>query len=135
MRDRIRTNLIRITCDRQRLENTLRAYGDGVGTVTQYVTEDHILQALLIILLGDVEGHIFRRTQLVSVLLVLLQLLVAETTGVRTSGIHLISLFLRQIHDGERGVQTSTECYYYFLLHYTYYIYVILFRYSYSLNV
>ena len=48
-------NLFGVLDDGDSLEDTLRRYRDGIGTVTQYVTEYHIFNALLVILLLDVE--------------------------------------------------------------------------------
>ena len=46
---------------------------------------------------------------------VLLQLLVAETTGIGTGGIHIVTL-VGKTHHGVGGVETTREGYYYFFL-------------------
>ena len=42
MGNSIRTYFIGIACNGQCLEDTFGTYGDGVGTVTQYVSEYHV---------------------------------------------------------------------------------------------
>ena len=49
-------------------------------------------------------------------LLIVFQLLGAESAGVRTRGVNLIALFLGQVHHREGCVQTAAESDHYFLL-------------------
>ena len=81
----------------------------------RYVAEDHVLQALLVILVRHVESDIFRGPQLVGVLLVGLELFGAESARVGAGRMYFISFLLGQIHHGERGVQPAAECDYNFL--------------------
>ena len=114
--DGISTYLVSVACDGDSLEDTLRRHRDRIAVVTQHVAVHHVLQRLLVILLCHVESDILHCAQLVGVLLVGLQLLGRETTGVSASGIYLITV-LCKFHHCVRGVQTSTESYYYFFLH------------------
>ena len=114
--DSVRTDLVCITGDCQCLEDTFGTDGDRISAITENIAEYHIFQALFVILLRDVERYVFDGTQFISIFFVLFQLFRTETTGIGTSGIHFIPFFLSQIHHSKRGVETSTECYYYFLL-------------------
>ena len=105
----ISTYLVGIARNDQSLENTLRAYGDGIAVVAQHIAKDHILERLLIILLGNIKGHIPDGTKLIGVLLVGLKLLGAETAGVGTRSINLISFLLSQIHHSVAGVKTARK--------------------------
>src|SRR5699024_10564314 len=95
---------------------TFRTYRNRISTITEHITEYHIFQALLIVFPGHIQCHILHSTQFVSVLFVLLQLLLTETTRVCTSCIHFIPFFLSQIHYSERGIKPPAECHYYFFL-------------------
>ena len=114
---RVGPHLVGITCDGDGLENTLGRHRNRVTVVAQHITIYHVTQALFIILLRHVQRDVFLGTQLISIFLVGLQLLGAETARVGTSRIHFVPLFLGQIHHRIRGVQTSAECYYYFFCH------------------
>ena len=57
--DRIGTDLVCIAGDCQRLKNTFRTDGDRISTVTEYISEDHIFQALFIIFFCYVNCYIF----------------------------------------------------------------------------
>ena len=58
MGDGIGTDLLGIAGDGDGLEDTLTGYRDRVAVVAQYVTEDHILQRFLVILVSHIEGDI-----------------------------------------------------------------------------
>ena len=60
MGDSVGANLVCVAGDRQGLEDTLGAYGDRIRTITQHVSENHVLQALLVILFRNVDRHVFR---------------------------------------------------------------------------
>ena len=60
MGDSVGANLVRVAGDRQGLEDTLGTYGDRIRTITQHVSENHVLQALLVILFRNVDRHVFR---------------------------------------------------------------------------
>ena len=106
MGDGIGADLFGIAGDGNSLEDTLAGYRNGVAVVTQHITEDHILQRFLVILVGDIEGYIGLRTQLKGVLLVFLQLLVAETACVGAGCIDIPAV-LGEFHNCVGGVQTS----------------------------
>ena len=106
MSDGIGTYLLGIACDGDGLEDALRAHRDGVTVVAQHITEDHILQRLLIILLCHVKGDISLCSELIGILLIFLELFLTESSCVGTSGIHVVTLFL-QFHHCVRGVESS----------------------------
>ena len=104
------THLLGILDDSHRLEDTLRRYRDRVGTITQYISKDHILDAACIVLLGDVECCVLLRSKTICTLLNRCQLLVGETARIGDCCVDLIAQLLGQVLYAERGVQTSTEC-------------------------
>ena len=110
------TNLTGIACNGHSLENALAGYADRIAVVAQHIAEDHVLQRLLVVLLGNIQGNVLLGAQLVGILLVGLQLLGTETTGIGTCGIHLIALLLSQIHHSVTGIKAATEGNHYFLL-------------------
>ena len=71
----IGTYLFRVARDGNCLEYPFAADRNGIAVITQYVTENHELQRLLVIFLSHVEGDVFHCAQLVSVLFIPLQLL------------------------------------------------------------
>ena len=85
------TNLLGIACDGDSLEDAFRTDADRVTVVTQDISEDHVLQRLLVVLLRHIERHILRCPQLIRILLVGLQLFSAEAACVGASGVHFIS--------------------------------------------
>ena len=100
------------------LEDAFRTDGDGIDVVAEHVSEDHILQTLLVVLLRYVEGDIFCGAEFVGVLLVGFQLFCAEASGVGAGGIYFIALFAGEIHHGVGGVESATEGDdYFFLFH------------------
>ena len=100
VRDGIGTDFVGIARNGECLENTFRTYGNRICTVAEHVAIYHIAQALLVIFLCHVKRHIFCSSQLVGVSLVCLQLFVAETSGIGTSGIYLVAFFFGKIHYG-----------------------------------
>ena len=94
-------DFVGVACNGQRLEYTFGAYGNRISTVTQYVAEYHVFQALFVIFLRYVQSNIFYSTQFVGVLFVCLQLFGAETAGIGTSRIYLVSFLFGQIHNCE----------------------------------
>ena len=64
-------DFVGVTSNGKCLEDTFRTYRNRISTVTQYVTEYHILQALSIVFLSNVECNIFNSSQFVSVFFVL----------------------------------------------------------------
>ena len=116
VRNGVRTDFLGIAGYGHGLENTLRTYADGIAVVAKHIAIDHIAQALVIVFLGHVQGYILNRTQLIGILFVLLQLFFAETTGVRTGGIYLITHLAGQVHHIVAGIQSATEGHYHFFL-------------------
>ena len=106
MGDGIGTDFLGVAGDGNGLEDTLAGYGDGVTVITKHITEDHVFQRFLVILVGDIEGDISLSAQLIGVLLVFLQLLVAETTRIGACGINIPSI-LGEFHNCVRGVESS----------------------------
>ena len=98
------------------LEDALGGDGDGVDVVAQHVAENHVLQALLVVLLRHVERHVLRGAELVGVLFVGLELFGAEAARVGAGGIYFVALLLGEVHDRVGRVQTAAEGYHYFLL-------------------
>ena len=94
----IRTDFIGVTGDGKCLENTFGTYGNGVDTITQYVAEYHVFQALLVIFLCYVDSNIFFCTQFVGVFFVRFQLFGTETAGIGTSCIYFVSFFFGKVH-------------------------------------
>ena len=110
----IRTDFVGITCDGQRLEDTFRADGNRVSTITQHISENHIFQTLFVVFLSNVQCYIFHCSQFVGVFFVCLQLFFAETARIGTSCIYFVTFFFSEVHDGERCVQSAAECHHYF---------------------
>ena len=104
----VSADLFRIASDGDGLENAFRRNGNGVAVVAQYVTENHVFQRFRVVLLRDIECHVFHCAQFVGVFFVLLQLFSAESTGVSTCCVHFISV-LCKLHDGVARVKTATE--------------------------
>ena len=96
--------------DSHRLEDTLRRYGDRVGTVTQNISEDHILDTALVVLACDVECGVLLRAEAICSLLDRCQLLSGETSRIGNCSINLVAQLLAEILYAEGGVQTSAEC-------------------------
>ena len=107
--DGVRADLIGVAGDGHALEDTLGGHGDRVGAIAEHVTVDHVFEALGVVFLRDVEGHVLGGAQLVGVLLVGLQLLGAESAGVGAGGVHLVAFLFGQVHHRVGGVQTSAE--------------------------
>ena len=99
--DGVSANRFRVAGDGHSLEYPLGRDRDRICTVPQHIAEDHITETLVVIFLGHIKGDIFLRTQFVGMLLIVFQLLSAESAGVRTRGVNLIALFLGQIHHRE----------------------------------
>ena len=116
MRNGVSTDFLGIAGYGHGLENTLGTYADGIAVVAKHIAIDHIAQALVIVFLGHVQGYILNRTQLIGILFVLLQLFFAETTGVGTGGIYLITHLAGQVHHIVAGIQSATEGHYHFFL-------------------
>ena len=114
--DGVSANRFRVAGDGHSLEYPLGRDRDRICTVPQHIAEDHITETLVVIFLGHIKGDIFLRTQFVGMLLIVFQLLSAESAGVRTRGVNLIALFLGQVHHREGCVQTAAESDHYFLL-------------------
>ena len=114
--DGIRADFVGITCNGQCLEDTFGTYRNRIGTVTQNIAEYHVFQAFLIVFLRHVEGDVFFGAQLVGIFFVCLQLFSTETARIGTSCIYFVPFFFGKIHHRKRGIQTSAECDYYFLL-------------------
>ena len=113
----IGADLLGVLDDGDGLEDTLRAYRDGVGAVTQDVTIDHVTDRLLVILLLDVERGVLHGTQLDGALLDLRQLLRREAARVGNGRIDIVTLLLAQVLYAERGIQTAAKGENYFLFH------------------
>ena len=107
MGDGIRPYLLCVTGYRDGLEYPFRGHRDRVGPVPQDVSVDHVAKALVVVLLGDVEGHIFLGPELEGPLLVVLELRGTEPAGVGACRIDLAAFFLCQVHHRERSVKTS----------------------------
>lgn len=56
-------DLLGVLDDGDGLEDTLRADRNGIGAVAQDIAEDHVFDALLVILLLDVERDVARSAQ------------------------------------------------------------------------
>ena len=120
----IGSNLLGIACYGQRLEDALRAHRNGVTVVSQHIAKHHVFQGLLVVLLCHVQRHIFHCAQLVGILLILLQLFLAEATGICTGCINLVSHLFGEIHHVVTCIQATTEGHHYFLLcHYSMFLF------------
>ena len=107
--DGIGADLVGITGDGDGLEDALAAHRNGVAVVAEHISEDHVFQRLLVILLCDIECHIFHGAQLVGVLFVGFQLFGAESAGIGACRIDLITV-LCEFHYGVGSIETSREC-------------------------
>ena len=107
--DGIGTDFLRVTGDGDGLENALGGDGDGIGAASQDIAEDHVFEALLVVLVFHVQVHEALGAQFIGVLFVLLELGRGETTGVRRGGVHFVAL-VGEVHDCIGGVEASAVC-------------------------
>ena len=113
------------------LEDALGAHRDGVGAVAQHVAEDHVADALLVVLLLDVERGVLHGAELQGPLLDPLQLGFRETARVGNGRIDVISLLLGEVFHTERGVQPAAERQnHFFLFHIAFRFFRCLFLFS-----
>ena len=91
------------------LEDALGAHRDGVGAVAQHVAEDHVADALFVVLLLDVERGMLHGAELQGPLLDPLQLGFREAARVGNGRIDVIALLLGEVLHTERGVQPAAE--------------------------
>ena len=99
MGNSVSTNFFGIASNGHTLEDTFRRYGDRVDVVAQYVAKHHILEALLIVFVCNVECDVLCSAQLVGILFVRLELFFAEAARVGASSINFVSFFFGQIHN------------------------------------
>ena len=112
----IGANLVGVARNGKRLEDALRTHRNRICALAQYVAVNHIFQALFVIFARYVERYILLGAQQVGVFFVFLELLGAETAGIGTCGIDLITEFSGEIHYVVGRVESAAICYYYFFL-------------------
>ena len=103
----IGSNLIGIAGNGDSLEDTLRRNGDWIAVITEDIAKDHELQRLLIVLLSNIKGDILLSAELICILLILLQLLWAEATGVCRCCINFPAI-LAELHHCVTCIKTAT---------------------------
>ena len=102
-------DLLGVLDDGDGLEDTLRADRNGIGAVAQDIAEDHVFDALLVILLLDVERDVARGAQRERLLLDDFQFGGREAARVGDGGMHLVALLLGEVFHTERGIETPAE--------------------------
>ncbi len=60
----IRTDFLSIVDNGHCLKNTFGRYADRIGAVTENVTGDHIFDALVVIIFGDIQGSVRSGTEI-----------------------------------------------------------------------
>ena len=115
MSDGVSTDFLSITRNGERLENAFGRNRNGIAVVAKHIAINHIAKALVVILLCNVECHIFLRTKLVRIFFIRLELFSTKTACVSTRSIYFITHFLCQIHHCIRRIETAAESDYYFL--------------------
>ena len=98
MRDGVSANFLSVTSNGERLEDAFGRNRNRIAVIAKHIAINHIAKALVIILLRNVERHIFLRTKLVRIFFISLELLSTETARVSTRSIYFITHFLCQIH-------------------------------------
>ena len=98
------------------LEDALRADRNRVGAVAQDVAEDHVFDALFVVLLLDVERGVPHGAQLHGAFLDVRKLLLGEAARVGDGRVNVVAFLLRKVFYAKRGVQTAAERQNYFLL-------------------
>ena len=91
------------------LEDALGAHRDGVGAVAQHVAEDHVADALLVVLLFDVERGVLPGAELFGALRDLFEFGLREAARVGDRRVDVVSLLLREVFHAKRGVQPAAE--------------------------
>ena len=99
MCDGIGTDIVGVASYGNGLKDAFRTDGNGVTVVAHHVSEDHIFETFLVILLCNVERNIVLCPQFVGICFVGLELFVAETARVGTCGIDFPA-FLTEFHHG-----------------------------------
>ena len=121
MCDGICTNLFGIASNGDSLEDTLRRNRDRITVVAQHITKNHVLERLLVILLCHVDGDVLDSAQLVGILLIGLQLFLAEAACVGARCIDFVTHLTSEIHYIITRVKTAAEGDHHFLLCHTIY--------------
>ena len=102
-------NLLGIASNGQSLEDAFRADRNGVAIIAKDITEDHVLQGLLVVFLRHVEGDVLLCTELVGILFVCLELFCTEAARIGTGSIYFVTFLLCQVHHGVAGIKPATE--------------------------
>ena len=77
-----------------------------VGAVAQDVAEDHVFDALFVVLLLDVERGVPHGAQLHGAFLDVRKLLLGEAARVGDGRVNVVAFLLRKVFYAKRGVQT-----------------------------
>ena len=107
MRNGVRPDFPGVPGDGEGLENAFRGYGDRIGSVAEHIAENHVFQALVVILGSHVQGLVGLGTQGECPRLIIGQLLRGETARIGADGVDLIAHFVAQVHHGIRRIQTA----------------------------
>ena len=109
VRNGVCANAVGITGNGYALENPFRRNGNGIATVAEHIAVNHILETLFVVLFGNVESNVLLCTKPVGIFFIGLELLGAESAGVCTRGINLVTLFLCKIHHRVGGIKPAAE--------------------------
>ena len=106
-----------IVHDSQCLESPFGAHRYRVGFIPQNITEHHITDTLLIIILCHIQVNMFLRPQCISFFFDSFQLGFGKSSGICQSGIYFQAQFFTQVFYTIRGIQSSAIGQYYFFFH------------------
>ena len=116
VRHGIGPDLLGVLDDGDGLEDALGTHRDGIGSVSEDIPEDHVADALLVVLLFDVECGVLDGPELHGTLLDAFEFGFGEASGIGDGRVDIVTLLLGEVLHTERGVQPAAERQYDFFL-------------------
>ena len=102
-------DLLGVLDDGDGLEDALGTHRDGIGSVSEDIPEDHVADALLVVLLFDVECGVLDGPELHGTLLDAFEFGFGEASGIGDGRVDIVTLLLGEVLHTERGVQPAAE--------------------------